>query len=142
MKAAISPSAALAAAAAALPVIVEIAVTSLWWDRLPGQIATTFGPDGSPSGYGSPLGTAVLLAAIQALFLVAAVGSACARDRRKGGISCAVTAGFVATLAISWLIIAGVAASLVASAAWWALLAGPAWAFIPYWLLHPRRKAK
>jgi len=142
MNARTPPTAALAAAAAAFPVFVEIAVTSAWWDRLPAQIATTFGPDGSPSGYGSPLGTAVLLAAVQALFLVAAVGSACAQDRRKGRVSCAVTAGFVASLAISWLIIAGVAASLVDPTAWWALLAGPAWAFIPYWLLRPHKEVK
>lgn len=142
MNARTPPTAALAAAAAAFPVVVEIAVTSVWWDRLPAQIATTFGPDGSPSGYGSPLGTAVLLAVVQALFLVAAVGSACAQDRRKGRVSCAATTASVASLAISWLIIAGVAASLVDPAAWWALFAGPAWAFIPYCLLRPRKEAK
>ena len=69
--------------AAAFPVIVEIAITSVWWDRLPDRIATTFGPDGSPTGYGTPVGTAALLAALQALFLGAAIGSAVARDRRR-----------------------------------------------------------
>ncbi len=78
---------------------------------------------------------------IIALFLVAAVGSAFARDRRKGRIACAVTAGFIATVAISWLMIAGVAASIVAPAAWWALLAGPAWAVVPYWLLRIDKEA-
>lgn len=137
-----APSAVVAAVAAALPVVVEIAVTIVWWDRLPDRIATTFGPDGSPSGYGTPLGTAVLLAAIQALFLIGAVGSACAQDRRKGRISCAVTAGFVAALATSWVIIAGSAASFLTPAAWWTLLVAPAWAFVPYWLLRPSKNAE
>lgn len=52
-----------------------------------------------------------------------------------------MTAGFIATVAISWLIIAGVAASTVAPAAWWAILAGPAWAVVPYWLLRPDKEA-
>lgn len=108
-----------AAVVAAFPVVVEVALTSAWWDRLPERIATTFGPDGSPSGYGTPLGTAILLAAIQALCLVAAVGSAFARDRRRGRISCAVTAGFVAALAMSWLIIVGLASSTLSPTAWW-----------------------
>jgi hypothetical protein len=82
-----------------------------------------------------------LLAAVQTPFLIAAVGSAFARDRRKGRIACAVTAGLVATVAISWLIIAGVAASTVAPAAWWAILAGPAWAVVPYWLLRLDKEA-
>lgn len=129
-------SASLGSLAAAVPVFIEIAVTSAWWNRLPDRIATTFGPDSSPGGYGTPLGTVSLLAAVQTLFLVAAVGSAFARDRRKGRIACAVTAGFIATVAISWLMIAGVATSIVAPAAWWALLAGPAWAVVPYWLLR------
>jgi hypothetical protein len=141
MSARVSPDAVFAAVAAAFPVVVEIAVTSVWWDRLPARIATTFGPDGSPSGYGTPLGTAILLAAVQAVFLIAAVGSAFARDRRKGRISCAVTAGFVVGLAISWLIIAGSAASILTPAAWWALLTAPAWAFVPYRLLHPSQEA-
>ena len=124
-----------AAIAAAFPVVVEVAVTGAWWDRLPERIATTFGPDGSPSGYGTPLGTAILLAAVQAPFLVGAVGSAFAQDRRRGRISCAVTAGFVAVLAMSWLIIVGLAASTLSPTAWWLLAAVPAWAFVPYWLL-------
>lgn len=127
-----------AAIAAAFPVVVEVALTSAWWDRLPERIATSFGPDGSPSGYGTPLGTAILLGAVQALFLVAAVGSAFARDRRRGRISCAVTAGFVAALAMSWLIIVGLASSKLSATAWWLLAAAPAWAFVPYWLLPPR----
>jgi hypothetical protein len=127
-----------AAVAAAFPVVVEVAFTSAWWDRLPERIATTFGPDGSPSGYGTPLGTAILLAAIQALFLVAAVGSAFARDRRRGRISCAVTAGFVAALAMGWLIIVGLASSTLSPTAWWLLAAAPAWAVVPLWLLPPR----
>lgn len=134
-------SASLGSLAAAVPVFIEIAVTSAWWNRLPDRIATTVGADGSASGYGTPLGTATLLAAVQALFLVAAVGSAFARDRRKGRIACAVTAGFVAAVAMSWLIIAGVAASTVAPAAWWAILAGPAWAAVPYWLLRLDKEA-
>lgn len=121
--------------AAAFPVIVEIAITSAWWDRLPDRITTTFGPDGSPTGYGTPAGTAALLAALQALFLGVAIGSAVARDRRKGRIACAVTAGFVAVLASSWLIIVGLASSSWSSAAWWLLVAGPAWAIVPYWAL-------
>lgn len=129
-------SASLGSLAAAAPVLLEIAVTSAWWSRLPDRIATTFGPDGRPSGYGTPLGTATLLATVQALFLTAAVGSAFARDRRTGRIACAVTAGFLAAVAISWLILAGIAISTVAPAAWWAVLAGPAWAVVPYWLLR------
>jgi len=127
-----------AAIAAAFPVVVEVAVTSAWWDRLPDRIATTFGPDGSPSGYETPVGTAILFAAVQAPFLVAAVGSAFARDRRRGRISCAVTAGFVAVLASSWLIIVGLASSSVSSVAWWLLAAAPAWACVPYWFISPR----
>ncbi|WP_081827340.1 DUF1648 domain-containing protein [Curtobacterium sp. UNCCL17] len=134
-------SASLGSLAAAAPVFIEIAVTSVWWNRLPDRIATTFGPDGSPDGYGTPLGTVSLLAAVQTLFLVAAVGSAFARDRRKGRIACAVTAGFIAAVAISWLIIAGVAASTVPPEAWWAILAGPAWAVVPYWLLRLDKEA-
>jgi len=128
-----------AATAAAFPVVIVVALTSAWWDRLPERIATTFGPDGSPSGYGTPLGTAILIAAVQTLFLVAAVGSAFARDRRRGRISCAVTAGFVAALAVSWLIIVGLASSTLSPTAWWLLAAAPAWAFVPYWLLSPTR---
>jgi len=134
-------SASLGSLAAAVPVFIEIAVTSAWWNRLPDRIATTFGPDGSPGGYGTPLGTVILLAAVQTLFLVAAVGSAFARDRRKGRIACAVTAGFIAAVAISWLNIAGVAASTVPPEAWWAILAGPAWAVVPYWLLRLDKEA-
>lgn len=133
--------ASLGSLAAAVPVLIEIALSSMWWDRLPERIATTFGPDGSADGYGTPLGTVSLVAAVQTPFLIAAVGSAFARDRRKGRIACAVTAGFIATVAISWLIIAGVAASTVAPAAWWAILAGPAWAVVPYWLLRPDTEA-
>jgi hypothetical protein len=129
----------LAVIAAALPVVVEVAITSVWWDRLPDRMATTFGPDGRPTGYGTPLGTAILLAALQALFLVAAIGSAVGRDRRKGRIACAVTAGIVAVLASSWLVIVGLASSSLSSAAWWLLVAGPAWGCVPYWLLSPRR---
>lgn len=128
-----------AVAAAALPVVAEVVLTIPLWHRLPDEIATTFGQDGSPSGYGTPLGTLTVLAVIQALFLIAAVGSAFARDRRKGRVACAVTAGFVATLAISWLIIAGLAASIATPAVWWALPAGPAWALIPYWSLKAQR---
>jgi uncharacterized membrane protein len=117
-----------AVVAVVFPVVVEIAVTGVWWDRLPDRIATTFGPDGSPTGYGTPAGTVILFAALQALFLAAAIGSAVARDRRKGRIGCAVTAGFVAALGASWL----------SSAAWWFLVAAPAWACVPYWLLSPR----
>lgn len=131
-----------AAIGAAFPVVVEVVVTSDSWDRLPDRIATTFGPDGSPSGYETPLGTAILLAAVQAPFLMAAVGSAFARDRRRGRISCAVTAGFVAVLASSWLIIVGLASSSLSSAAWWLLAAAPAWACVPYWLLSPRRSER
>lgn len=127
-----------AAIAAVFPVVVEVAVTSAWWDRLPERIATSFGPDGNPRGYGTPLGTVILVAAVQAPFLVAAVGSAFARDRRRGPISCAVTAGFVASLAMSWLIIAGLASSTLSPMAWWLLAVAPAWAFLPYWLLSPR----
>lgn len=134
-----NPRALFAAVAAAFPVVVEVAVTSVWWDRLPDRIATTFGPDGSPSGYGTPLGTAILLAAVQSLFLVGAVGSAFARDRRRGRISCAVTAGFVAALAMSWLIIVGLASSTLSPTAWWLLAAAPVWPFVPYWLLSPAR---
>lgn len=134
-----NPRALFAAVAAAFPVVVEVAVTSVWWDRLPDRIATTFGPDGSPSGYGTPLGTAILLAAVQSLFLVGAVGSAFARDRRRGRISCAVTAGFVAALAMSWLIIVGLASSTLSPTAWWLLAAAPVWAFVPFWLLSPAR---
>lgn len=130
-----------AAIAAACPVVVEVVLTSAWWNRLPERIATSFGPDGSPSGYGTPLGTAILVAALQASFLVAAVGSAFARDRRKGRISCAVTAGFVAALAMSWVIIVGVASSTLSATAWWLLAAVPAWAVVPYWLL-PREGLK
>ncbi|NII42556.1 putative membrane protein [Curtobacterium flaccumfaciens] len=122
---------------AAWPLVIEAAVTAVWWNRLPDRIATTFGPDGSPTGFGTPLGTAVLVAALQALFLAAAIGSAVARDRRKGRIACAVTTGFVAAIGISWLIIAGLASSSVGSAAWWFLAAAPVWACIPYWLLSP-----
>jgi hypothetical protein len=128
-----------AATAAAFPVVIVVALTSAWWDRLPERIATTFGPDGSPSGYGTPLGTAILIAAIQALFLVAAVGSAFAQDRRRGRISCAVTAGFVAALAMSWLIIGGLASSTLSPTAWWLLASVPVWGFVPYWLLSPAR---
>lgn len=128
-----------AAIAAALPVVVEVVVTSVWWDRLPDRIATSFGPDGSPSGYGTPSGTAILFAGVQALFLVAAVWSAFARDRRRGRISCAVTTGFVAALAMSWLIIVGSASSTWSTTAWWLLAAAPAWAVVPYWLLSPTR---
>lgn len=71
-----APRRLLAVFAAAFPVIVAIAITSVWWDRLPDRIATTFGPDGSPTGYGTPAGTAILFAALQALFLAAAIGSA------------------------------------------------------------------
>jgi hypothetical protein len=117
-----------AVVAVVFPVVVEIAVTGVWWDRLPDRIAATFGPDGSPTGYGTPAGTVILFAALQALFLAAAIGSAVARDRRKGRIGCAVTAGFVAALGASWL----------SSAAWWFLVAAPAWACVPYWLLSPR----
>lgn len=128
-----------AVVAAAFPVPVEVVLTSLWWPRLPARIATTFGPDGRPSGYGTPLSTVTLLAVVQALFLIAAVGSAFAHDRRKGRIACAVTAGFVAMLTISWLIIAGLAASIVTSTVWWTLLACPVWALIPYWSLTTAR---
>lgn len=127
----------LAVIGAAFPVAVEIAITSVWWDRLPDRIPTTFGPDGSPTGWGTPLGTALLLGALQALFLVASMGSTLARDQRKGRIACAVTAGFVATLATSWLIMAGLASSSLSSAAWWLLAAAPPWACIPYWILSP-----
>jgi hypothetical protein len=127
-----------AVVAVVFPVVVEIAVTGVWWDRLPDRIATTFGPDGSPTGYGTPAGTVILFAALQALFLAAAIGSAVARDRRKGRIGCAVTAGFVAALGVSWLIIAGSASSSLSSAAWWFLASAPAWACVPYWLLSPR----
>ena len=133
-----APRRLLAVLAAAFPVIVAIAITSVWWDRLPDRIATTFGPDGSPTGYGTPAGTAILFAALQAMFLAGAIGSAVARDRRKGRIGCAVTAGFVAALGVSWLIIAGSASSSLSSAAWWFLAAAPAWACVPYWLLSPR----
>jgi hypothetical protein len=108
-----------AAIAAAFPIVVEVAITCVWWDRPPDLIATTFGPDGSPTGYGTPLGTAILIAALQALFLAAAIGSAVARDRRKLRIACAVTAGLVAALGTSWLIIAGLASSSLSSVAWW-----------------------
>lgn len=60
--------ASLGSLAAAVPVFIEIAVTSAWWNRLPDRIATTFGTDGSASGYGTPLGTATLLAAVQTPF--------------------------------------------------------------------------
>lgn len=126
-----------AAIAAAFPLVVEVAVTSVWWERLPDRIPTAFGPDGSPTGYGTPLGTALLLGALQALFILASVGSALARDQRKGRIACAVTAGFVATLATSWLIMAGLASSSLSSAAWWLLAAAPAWACVPYRILSP-----
>ena len=129
----------VAATAAAFPVVIVVALTSAWWDRLPERIATSFGPHGSPSGYGTPLGTAILIAAVQALFLVAAVGSAFAQDRRRGRISCAVTAGFVAALAMSWLIIVGLASSTLSPTAWWLLASAPGWAFVPYWLLSPAR---
>jgi len=69
--------------AAAFPVIVEIAITGVWWERLPDRIATSFGPDGSPTGYGTPLGTAILFAALQAPFLAAAIGSAWPRCRSR-----------------------------------------------------------
>jgi len=128
----------VAVIAAAFPVIVEIAITGVWWERLPDRIATSFGPDGSPTGYGTPLGTAILFATLQALLLAASIGSAVARDRRRGRIACAVTAGFVAAIAISWVIIAGVASSALSSAAWWVLAAAPAWASVPYWLLRQR----
>lgn len=134
-------SAFLGSLAAAFPVLIEIALTGMWWDRLPYRLATTFGPDGSPAGCGTPLGLVSFFAAAQALFLVAAVGSAFARDRRKGRIACAVTAAFVAALAISWLIIAGVAASIAPSELWWVILAGPAWAVVPYWLLRLDKEA-
>lgn len=128
-----------AATAAAFPVVIVVALTLAWWDRLPERIATTFGSDGSPSGYGTPLGTAIPFAAVQALFLVAAAGSAFAQDRRRGRISCAVTAGFVAALAMSWLIIVGLASSTLSPTAWWLLAAAPVWPFVPYWLLSPAR---
>lgn len=133
-----SPQVISAAIAAAFPIVVEVAITCVWWERLPDRIATTFGPDGIPTGYGTPLGTAILFAAMQALFLAAAIGSAVARDRRTGRIACAVTAGFVTALGTSWLIIAGLASSSLSSAAWWLLTAAPAWACVPYWLLSPR----
>lgn len=68
---------------------------------------------------------------------LAAIGSAFARGRRRGRIACAVTAGFVAALATSWLIMAGSASSSLTSAAGSLLAAAPASACVPYWFLSP-----
>ncbi|PYY47504.1 DUF1648 domain-containing protein [Curtobacterium sp. MCBD17_023] len=127
-----------ATSAAALPVIAEVAASASWWERLPDRIPVTFDADGSPSGYATPLSAVIALAVIQAPFLTAAVGSAFARNRRKGQVACSVTTGFVATLAASWLIMASLSALSLSSSVWWALLAGPAWAVVPYLLLRTR----
>jgi hypothetical protein len=128
----------LAALAAALPVVAEVAASASWWDQLPDRIPITFAADGSPSGYATPLTTVITLAVVQAPLLTAAVGSAFARDRRKGQAACSVTTGFVATLAASWLIIASLSALSLTPSAWWALPAAPAWAVVPYILLRTR----
>jgi hypothetical protein len=127
---------------AALPVVTEVAASAAWWDRLPDRIPVSFGADGSPSGDATPLGAAITLAVVQAAFLTAAVGSAFARNRRKGRAACAVTTGFVATLAASWVIIISLSAASPSPTVWWGLLAGPLWGVVPFLLLRPREVAE
>lgn len=122
----------LAIVAAGLPMAVAAAVTGAWWGRLPARIATTFGPDGEPSGYASPLAAAVLFGALSALFLGASVWSARAEDRHEARVGCAVTAGFVAVLASSWVVLVGLASSTLSPQAWWLMMAAPAWSCVPY----------
>ncbi|WJY01583.1 hypothetical protein [Curtobacterium sp. 458] len=123
----------LAIVAAALPMAGAGAVTCAWWGRLPARIATTFGPDGEPSGYEDPSAAAIVVGALLAVFLAASAMAALAEDRRKARVACAVTAGFVAVLAVSWVILVGLASSTLGPAAWWLMLAAPVWTGVPYW---------
>lgn len=121
-----------ATVAIVIPVVAEIGLSLVWWGSLPDRIAVHFAADGAADRSGTPLSTVITFAAIQSLFVTAAVGSAFARDRRKARIACTVTAAFANLIGAGWLSIAAAAVGAAAALPWMLLLTGLAWCLVPY----------
>lgn len=121
-----------ATVAVVIPGFVEIGMSLAWWGSLPDHIAVHFAADGTADRFSAPLPTVIVFAAIQSLFMTAAIGSAFARDRWKARIACTVTAAFVNVVGAGWLAIAAAAIGAAGVVTWALLLAGLAWSLVPY----------